>query len=176
MTTLILPDEIREHVTKLQSEVDAAERNAATWADRVMILRSEKDKLEHRLEEMAEARDELKKRVDLVEPRWIPVSVVAELDRERDRQEEKFPGQVCPNGTGSTQDRPVRGIISARSARLLCQEAFTAGEGTWGHVLVEEVAEALEETETPELRKELLQVAAVCLRWIAQLDVGGRHG
>jgi hypothetical protein len=44
---------------------------------------------------------------------------------------------------------------------------------TWGHILIEEVAEAIEAAtvEPPNrLRAELLQVAAVALRWADAID------
>lgn len=57
MTTLMLPDEVRVRV-------EECERNAATWADQVMILRSKLEKAEFRLGEMTESRDEWRNRCE----------------------------------------------------------------------------------------------------------------
>jgi chromosome segregation ATPase len=57
MSTLVLPDEVRAHVEEM-------ERNAATWADQVMILRSKLEKAEFRLGEMTESRDEWRNQVE----------------------------------------------------------------------------------------------------------------
>lgn len=45
------------------------------------------------------------------------------------------------------------------------------GELTWADVLVEEVSEAVCSASTAELRAELLQVAAVALRWVRAIDL-----
>lgn len=64
------------------------------------------------------------------------------------------------------------GIPTARDARIARNEAGSE-EVTWGHVLVEEVAEAVEAGATGDtraLRKELLQVAATAVAWIEAID------
>ena len=58
-------------------------------------------------------------------------------------------------------------------ARHACQRAFAEGKGTWSHILVEEVAEALKQaTYGPPslLREELLQVACVAVSWADAID------
>jgi hypothetical protein len=52
------------------------------------------------------------------------------------------------------------GVLSADQAKQQCDNRFRNGGGSWADILVEEVAEALEE-----------QVAAVALRWIRKLDI-----
>lgn len=101
---------------------------------------------------------------------YLRRAVLEALSKERARQEAKFPGQTCPDGTGHRDEREAGGIISAKSARSLCDQAFSDGGGSWAHILIEEVAEALEETAPGPLRKELVEVAAVCLRWIDSID------
>lgn len=50
-------------------------------------------------------------------------------------------------------------------------EFVTAGHAeAWRHILDEEVAEALAETDPERLRAELVQVAAVAVQWIEALD------
>jgi hypothetical protein len=46
-------------------------------------------------------------------------------------------------------------------------------DGTWMHVLIEEVFEALAEEDPAKLRAELVQVAAVCAAWITDIDGRG---
>ncbi|MCQ9178938.1 NUDIX hydrolase [Streptomyces sp. IBSBF 2953] len=90
---------------------------------------------------------------------------VADVDGERQRQLEKWGEQHHPDGTGSAPQGEAAAL-----ARMECQDAFGAGYGTWCHVLFEEVREALAESDRTALRAELVQVAAVCAAWIADLD------
>lgn len=67
-------------------------------------------------------------------------------------------------------------VPTASRAKFLTDLNFQRGQGTWAHILVEEVAEAIEAATTcPEadLRAELLQVAAVAMRWIDAIDCRG---
>jgi hypothetical protein len=73
------------------------------------------------------------------------------------------------------------GIPSADAARLFCETAFRAGTGSNAHILLEEVSEAIEAAHDPvHLRAELVQVAAVAMKWIEQIDrrqgFGGADG
>jgi hypothetical protein len=75
--------------------------------------------------------------------------------------EDKFGRQYdVPDGTGDAEETFYRD-----QARLDCQEAFGRGDGTWRHILTEEFYEATAEDDPTALRAELLQVAAVALRW-----------
>ena len=77
----------------------------------------------------------------------IPQSLLDEIERERHRQEEKFPGQVS-----KCDRRP-----------------------DWSLVLVEEVSEAIAAAgrgNAKHAREELIQVAAVALRFIEAIDRG----
>ncbi|MDX5569524.1 hypothetical protein PYK79_48395 [Streptomyces sp. ID05-04B] len=88
-----------------------------------------------------------------------------EIDAERQRQLAKFGDQRHLDGTG--------GLFLANMAHVLrseCQEAADRGEVTWRQILMEECGEAFAETDPKALRTELLQVAAVCAAWIADLD------
>ncbi|MEU9220165.1 hypothetical protein AB0D47_26910 [Streptomyces sp. NPDC048376] len=90
-----------------------------------------------------------------------------EIDAERQRQLAKFGEQHHPDGTG-------RGgyMEQAETARTTCQmdAAITDGGPRWSLILLEEVYEALAESGPDRLRAELVQVAAVCAAWIADLD------
>ncbi|MBE5453437.1 hypothetical protein E3G52_000301 [Mycobacteroides abscessus] len=112
-------------------------------------------------------------------------------------QQEKWGDQNHPNVDpiltqregGCTVERMADeyGIPSAGRARYLCQQAAQQGASTWGHILVEELAEAIEAAtlvdqanDLPDdvrgalrycLHRELIQVAAVAVNWAEK--VGG---
>jgi hypothetical protein len=92
--------------------------------------------------------------------------ILSQVADERDRQDAKFGDQTTlPNGTG--------GVIAERQRDLLveaCNYATRTGKLSWAHILREEVAEALAETDIPHLRRELIQVAAVAVAWIEAID------
>ncbi len=61
-----------------------------------------------------------------------------------------------------------------RIAKLSCERAFAEGRLTHAHVLEEEVAEALAADTVENRRKELIQVAAMCLKQIWDIDTRGK--
>lgn len=87
------------------------------------------------------------------------------VDTERQAQLRKFGDQHHPDNTGSTfyAKRAV-------AARRNCQLAADAGMTAWDLVLLEEVYEALAESDPAKLRAELVQSAAVIAAWVADLD------
>lgn len=91
--------------------------------------------------------------------------VLGEVQAERDRQDAKWGEQNHRDGTGSLTQ-----VMEADKAREGCQAAFGRGDGTWMHVLIEEVFEALAEEDPVKLRAELVQVAAVAVAWVAAID------
>ncbi|MFE3857810.1 hypothetical protein ACFXPN_42565 [Streptomyces griseorubiginosus] len=88
-----------------------------------------------------------------------------EIDAERQRQLAKFGEQHHPDGTGQYTE-----TIDADVARMACENAAEGGYLDWLHILREEVAEAFAEADPARLRAELVQVAAVCAAWIADID------
>lgn len=84
---------------------------------------------------------------------------------ERVRQHEKWGEQSNPNGTGD-----ILQVEAADAARYACDTAFGQGRGTWRHILTEEVFEAFAEADPDRLRTELIQVAAVAVAWVEDLD------
>ncbi|WP_236738615.1 hypothetical protein [Mycobacteroides abscessus] len=65
-------------------------------------------------------------------------------------------------------------LPSASRAKFMCEDAFKKGEGTYAHILVEEVSEAIEAATLGQgLRDELIQVAAVAVAWVEKLDREG---
>lgn len=91
--------------------------------------------------------------------------VLAEVYDERVAQETKWGEQNHPDGTGLPEDRQ-----HADMARHLCEVAFASGNGSWRHILAEEVCEAFAESDPARLREELVQVAAVAAAWVEAID------
>lgn len=100
--------------------------------------------------------------------------------QEMDRQDEKWGDQTDrPDGTG-LDSHPLWGFGitgAADAARLrrvagvVTDKAARDGDLTWTNIALEEVFEALaEEPETPALRDELVQAAAVFVQWAAAID------
>ncbi len=106
---------------------------------------------------------------------------LVELARERERQEAKFPEQHLPSSAPATAEAtlgypPVRALTS--DVRAYVEVAAAAGMLSWRDVLHEEFCEAIDEADAGDvnvdaLRSELVQVAAVCARWIEDLDRAG---
>ncbi|MFJ2292132.1 DUF6011 domain-containing protein [Streptomyces sp. NPDC087894] len=96
-------------------------------------------------------------------PRLLPFARL--IDTERQAQLTKFGDQQHPNGTGLAGDREA-----ADRARAICQATAEDGTLAWRHILLEEVHEALAETDPVTLRSELVQVAAVAAAWIADIE------
>jgi len=94
------------------------------------------------------------------------VSILAEITRERRRQDAKHGFVDLHDGTGSDAAQMFAGI-----AKTVCSEKASVGRATWADVLIEEVFEALAERNPKLLRNELIQVAAVCVKWIQLLDL-----
>lgn len=91
--------------------------------------------------------------------------VLAEVQAERERQDARWGEQNHRDGTGSLTQ-----VLEADKAREGCQAAFARGDGTWMHVLIEEVFEAFAEDDPSKVRAELVQAAAVAVAWIAAID------
>ncbi|MFF2123510.1 hypothetical protein ACFVXH_39900 [Kitasatospora sp. NPDC058184] len=88
-----------------------------------------------------------------------------ELDAERTRQIARWGDQRHPDGTGGPGTRQ-----QADQARAHCQHLADTGGIDWRSILLEEVHEALAESDPAKLRTELVQVAAVCAAWVSDID------
>lgn len=104
-------------------------------------------------------------------------AVLRDVAAERDRQFAKWGLQRHPMRPPTTGTPPVRignigslGIISSNFAKHDCEKAFEAGRGTFAHILVEEVAEAIDAPTLTEMRAELIQVAAVAVQMVEAID------
>lgn len=103
------------------------------------------------------------------------IHVLGEVLRERERQNQKFPDQHLPDGTGPCvawtadwRNEPAMHLVEY--ARDRTDRAATDGTLTWLDVQLEELAEAFTEEDTTRLRAELIQVAAVAVRWVEDID------
>lgn len=98
--------------------------------------------------------------------------VLGEVRVERERQDAKWGEQNHADAIGWF----VYKVPSADAAKDICEFRFKHNCGTWADVLIEELAEALEEAEKgteaaePLLRAELVQVAAVAVAWVEAID------
>lgn len=96
------------------------------------------------------------------------VLILAEVIEERERQNLKWGPQRHPDGTGSAFD-----VEHAEQLKKLCDDQDALGTTTWRGILHEEVFEAFAETDPVRLREELVQVAAVALAWLEDIDSRG---
>ncbi|MCX4994284.1 hypothetical protein [Streptomyces longwoodensis] len=99
------------------------------------------------------------------------------VDAERQRQLAKFGEQHHPDLSGdATSQCDAREMFDqwAQNYRAINAGTFDPGDQDrcldWTGILLEEVYEALAESDVARLRAELVQVAAVCAAWITDLD------
>jgi len=86
---------------------------------------------------------------------------------------EALRASVKYEGTDDLPDGTRNGgswIVLRAQAKNACDRARREGRLTFAQVLEEEFYEALCEEDRVKLRAELVQVAAVAVRWIAKLD------
>lgn len=91
--------------------------------------------------------------------------ILGEISQERDRQLAKWGEQHHDDGSGLLGSQS-----NATAARIHTERAAEKGEVTWQHILAEEVFEALAESDLVALRDELIQVAAVAVAWIEDIQ------
>lgn len=112
------------------------------------------------------------------QPEWQDggsARVLEEVSEERARQDQKWGEQNHPNGTGD--DRRLLGVIDLPTWGTICYNARqradrlnATGRATYLDILLEEVAEALSESDPDRLRAELIQIAAVAVQWVEAID------
>ena len=86
------------------------------------------------------------------------------IEAERLRQDAKWGEQNHRDGTGYNYEH------RRESFRKACEEAAAEGVVTWADILMEEVFEALAETNQQKLRVELTQLIAVAVAWVEAID------
>lgn len=125
--------------------------------------------------------------------KWATAAALSAISRERDAQDEKWGVGTGPQYNvdpkvieGLSGDAAVAtiadayGIPTAAAAKASCDAAAREGDATWADILVEELCEAIEAAALHDcapsaerlaaLRGELVQVAAVAVKWIERLD------
>lgn len=83
-----------------------------------------------------------------------------------------------PGGCTAARMAEEYGVPTASRARANCDGAAKIGQCTWAHIAVEELAEAIEaateaqqgRAPVADLRKELVQTAAVIVAWVEAID------
>ena len=98
--------------------------------------------------------------------RWFATqAVLDDIADERQAQHRQWGDQMLPMGTGNY----VFGIMRDHY-RTECQQAHADGKLTYQHILLEEVFEALAESDPLKLKDELIQVAAVVVKMIELIN------
>lgn len=93
--------------------------------------------------------------------------ILAEISMERERQDVKFGVRDHPDGPSAVG----LGIPPEWEAKLTLKYAEENGTLGWGHILSEEVSEAVAAIGNDEaLKAELIQVAAVAVAWIEAIE------
>lgn len=107
--------------------------------------------------------------------------ILTEITNERKRQDAKWGEQNHPIlDAGFIARHPDRiaafyEIPTERRAKHMCEASADVDQCTWLHILIEEVSEVAScGYRITDMRKELVQVAAVTVAMIASLDRNGR--
>ena len=107
------------------------------------------------------------------------LGVLDEVAAERQRQDacwgqQNHPSFPTPLYGIPAYDAEARalyyGVPEESDAKWMCEERFGIGEGTYGDIFIEEVAEAIGAADEDRLREELVQCAAVAVAWIEAID------
>lgn len=94
---------------------------------------------------------------------YSPVAAILdEVSAERRNQDSTFGQQDHINGTGGSA---YEDLLDYQRTEYKNAEVMS-----WDLILLEEVYEALAESNRERLRQELVQVAAVCIAWIEAID------
>jgi hypothetical protein len=92
-------------------------------------------------------------------------TILARIEAECKRQEDKWGVQNHPDGTNAAEWR-----VACRRAKRHCDKATEDKKVTWRHILEEEVCEAFAEVAPEALIEELIQCAAVIVSWITAIE------
>ncbi len=106
--------------------------------------------------------------------------ILTEIANERLRQEAKFGQQDHPWNNDDDGYTPFHEWFEALEihgqddAKRAVELQFSLDVGGYSDILMEEVVEALDETDIAKVREELIQVAAVAVAAIESIDRNGR--
>lgn len=104
----------------------------------------------------------------------LDIGILDEVGSELDRQIEKWGIQRHPDGTDPHKPMSYIGLahVIRDQAKASCDRAARDGRVTWRFIAAEELFEAFAEpAASAELRTELIQLAAVCISWVRDLDL-----
>lgn len=112
-------------------------------------------------------------------------SILNEIVQERNHQDRKFGFQVHPcldhtllnREGGCTPERMCEHfeIPTEARAKFLCNNSFKNGQGTFAHIAIEELSEAVSEFNIYTRRAEVIQLASVCVAWVESIDEQINH-
>ena len=104
----------------------------------------------------------------------MTADVLAEVMIERARQDERWGEQNHPDvydgGVGLAQSSRRTYAGTAEQWKRANDARAAKGRISWDGILLEEVFEALAESDPARLRAELIQVAAVAVNWVEAID------
>ena len=92
------------------------------------------------------------------------IAILGDIVAERTKQDQRWGRQHHADGTGGEDVRAETQRMRAR-----CDFLDREGDVNWATILLEEVYEALCETDPEKLAEELTQVAAVTVAWLEDL-------
>lgn len=108
------------------------------------------------------------------------LNILAEVAGERARQVAKWGRQDIPSvdaalsardgGCEAERMASEYEIPGEHRAKFLCENAFAMARGTFAHIAIEEVSEAVCAPDDQARRAELVQCAAVFVAWIEAID------
>ncbi|XAZ30651.1 hypothetical protein AAHB34_16020 [Paenarthrobacter ureafaciens] len=101
------------------------------------------------------------------------------IKEERERQEAKWGEQNHPDGTGPEGQflgEPLQFGHLADRAKSITDNMARVGGLTYGDIFLEEVFEAMAESDPEKLRTELIQCAAVAVAWVEKIDRDAAKG
>lgn len=98
-------------------------------------------------------------------PDWMgQARVMARVSEERARQDDTWGEQHWPDGTDPSLYEP-----HAAQMKYI-NDHMSPESHTWADIFLEEVYEALAETDPEKLKTELVQCAAVAVAWVEDID------
>ena len=107
------------------------------------------------------------------------VQIFKDIGEERRRQTKQWGVQSYPSLIPVMRDDAITtgvrqcasyGLPTEYAAREAYEKAVENGTVTWGHIFIEEVAEAFAATNVEDMRKELIQALASGVQWLEDLD------
>jgi hypothetical protein len=112
----------------------------------------------------------------------IEERVLTDIRDERDRQMDKWGiSQMHPCVPDELMKLPESyrgvnltahyGLPHEKGFKEVVAKAFSEGKGTYAHIAVEELIEAIASPNVEHRREELVQCAAVIVAWIAKIDL-----